>query len=87
MRKLLGQIDRLIICFEEENKAREDIESINKLIIHYAELGDHKFVEMLRHRLELRKVDLDTWQTVGATLINEMRLTDLGKIVLKELQL
>ena len=87
MQKLLEQIDQLIICFEEENKAREDIESMNKLIVHYIEQGDHKFVEMLRYRLELRKVDLDTWQTVGATLINEMRLTDLGKIVLKELQL
>ena len=87
MQKLLEQIDQLIICFEEENKAREDIESMNKLIIHYAELGDHKFVEMLRYRIELRKVDLNDWQTESATIIKEMRLTDLGQIVLKELQL
>lgn len=87
MQKLLEQIDQLIICFEEENKAREDIESMNKLIIHYAEMGDHKFVEMLRYRLELRKVDLNDWQTESATIIKEMRLTDLGQLVLKELQL
>ena len=87
MQKLLEQIDQLIICFEEENKAKEDIESMNKLIIHYAELGDHKFVEMLRYRLELRQVDLNDWQTESATIIKEMRLTDLGQIVLKELQL
>lgn len=59
MQKLLEQIDQLIICFEEENKAKEDIESMNKLIMHYAEMGDHKFVEMLRYRLELRQVDLN----------------------------
>lgn len=60
---------------------------MNRLMIHYAEQGDSKFVEMLRYRLEIRKVDLDTWQTVGASIIKEMRLTDLGQIVLKELQL
>ena len=87
MQKLLEQIDQLIICFEEENKAREDIESMNKLIIHYTEMGDYKFVEMLRYRLELRQVDLNDWQTESATIIKEMRLTDLGQIILKELQL
>lgn len=87
MQKLLEQIDQLIICFEEENKAKEDIESMNKLIMHYAEMGDHKFVGMLQYRLELRKVDLNDWQTESATIIKEMRLTDLGQLVLKELQL
>ena len=87
MQKLLEQIDQLIICFEEENKAKEDIESMNKLIIHYAELGDYKFVEMLRYRLELRQVDLNDWQTESATIIKEMKLTDLGQLVLKKLQL
>ena len=87
MQKLLEQIDQLIICFEEENKAKEDIESMNKLIMHYAEMGDHEFVGMLRYRLELRQVDLNDWQTESATIIKEMRLTDLGQIVLKELQL
>lgn len=87
MQKLLEQIDQLIICFEEENKAKEDIESMNKLIMHYAEMGDHKFVGMLQYRLELRKVDLNDWQTESANIIKEMRLTDLGQLVLKELQL
>lgn len=87
MQKLLEQIDQLIICFEEENKAKEDIESMNRLIIHYAELGDYEFVGSLRYRLELRKVDLNDWQTESASIIKEMRLTDLGQLVLKELQL
>ena len=87
MRKLLGQIDRLIICFEEENKAIEDIRNMERLIINYKEQEDYEFVELLEMKLRRRRVDLDIWQTIKDSIINEMKITDLGQIVLKELQL
>ena len=87
MRKLLGQIDRLIICFEEENKAIEDIRNMERLIINYKEQEDHEFVELLEMKLRRRRIDLDIWQTIKDSIINEMKITDLGQIVLKELQL
>lgn len=87
MRKLLGQIDRLIICFEEENKAIEDIRNMERLIINYKEQEDDEFVELLEMKLRRRRIDLDIWQTIKDSIINEMKITDLGQIVLKELQL
>lgn len=87
MQKLLEQIDRLIICFEEENKAIEDIRNMERLIINYKEQEDHEFVELLEMKLRRRRIDLDIWQTIKDSIINEMKITDLGQIVLKELQL
>lgn len=87
MKKLLGQIDRLIICFEEENKAIEDIRNMERLIINYKEQEDDEFVELLEMKLRRRRIDLDIWQTIKDSIINEMKITDLGQIVLKELQL